>query len=143
MHPPSASLKLCYDCNQWLPLDRFWRNKRAKDGLCLYCRDCMTLRMAHLNEPRPHRASERVRLRLLADRKVCSECGQEKTLSRDFYPNPGNTADGYTGACRQCHTARTRRTESKERVRDYGRIWRERNREHYTRYQAAYRARHK
>lgn len=136
-------MKLCYDCDRYLPIDQFWRNRRRPDGRAQYCRACMQRRQSHTNEPRPHRASERVRQRILADRKVCPGCGVEKVLSSDFYPNPGHTADGYTNTCKQCHVAYVHRTENKERVREYGRIWRDRNRDHYTQYQAAYREAHR
>lgn len=33
-------LKHCFRCNQWLPLDNFWKNRAQKDGYCGECKKC-------------------------------------------------------------------------------------------------------
>lgn len=37
-------MKHCPDCDRTLPLTEFTSNKRAKDGLSVYCRGCMSAR---------------------------------------------------------------------------------------------------
>ena len=38
---PEPQMKQCVSCKQWLPLDRFQVNSRAKDGLQSHCKKCM------------------------------------------------------------------------------------------------------
>ena len=33
-------LKKCSRCKEWLPLDKFWKNKACKDGYCGECKNC-------------------------------------------------------------------------------------------------------
>lgn len=130
--------KLCYDCDQQLPLTSFVKNRRMKDGLSLYCRRCMRLRQLHLNPPRPHRASVRVQERIATDRKLCRSCGQVKVLSRDFYPTR-HMSDGYTSFCKPCHQAEKQKTLKP----DTARLWREKNRARLNEYSRQYRLRRK
>lgn len=37
-------MRMCGNCNQLKPITEFSKNKRRKDGLCLYCKQCMNER---------------------------------------------------------------------------------------------------
>lgn len=37
----TTKTKRCAKCNQELPVTEFWRDRRARDGLNCYCKDCM------------------------------------------------------------------------------------------------------
>lgn len=37
-------IRLCGSCKEYKSIDMFSKNKRRKDGLCLYCKQCMNIR---------------------------------------------------------------------------------------------------
>lgn len=37
----TIKLKKCAKCNQELPVTDFWKDRRARDGLNCYCKECM------------------------------------------------------------------------------------------------------
>ena len=43
-----TELKHCKDCNEWLPLDRYYEDKSFWDGLHQYCSICCAVRAAAL-----------------------------------------------------------------------------------------------
>lgn len=43
---PKMQLKTCPDCRAAKPLQEFNKNKRTRDGLCVYCRQCISARNA-------------------------------------------------------------------------------------------------
>jgi len=47
------SIKVCNDCKQELPLDRFSKNKSRSDELNTYCKECVRVRRTKFNESNP------------------------------------------------------------------------------------------
>lgn len=42
--------RFCGSCNEYKPVEMFSRNKRRKDGLCVYCKQCMSERYSKYRE---------------------------------------------------------------------------------------------
>ena len=64
-------MKQCTSCKEWKPFKCFWENKRNRDGFCVYCKQCATLRhRAWLkSQTRAARAQEAHRTALAARAK--------------------------------------------------------------------------
>lgn len=105
--------KICYSCKQEKPVECFSRKKNTKDGLNIYCKECVSIqskkyREAHkeaINERKradywksKERAEERTAEQLLEGTRICTRCGIEKPLSE--YGKRGN--GGFYSQCKSC-----------------------------------------
>lgn len=102
-------LRIYSSCNEERPLEGFYRDGRAKDGLHSYCKTCIS-----------HRAAERYRRRKLGlpglrpssnvpqGHKRCPACSGVKPTG-DF-PRNRSTRDGRGSYCKPCHNAKTKAT---------------------------------
>ena len=63
--------------------------------------------------------------------KICTQCGQEKPKTNEYFLKLERGIDGLRGACRECVKARRRRhyQQNKEKVVAWNRGWRKRNSE--------------
>lgn len=95
-----VSTKTCYKCKQNKPLVGFGKNKNTKDGLQVYCKDCV--RQGNRDYYRQHRA-ERIASTQTAVRRLkkevisayggrCQCCGEEELtfLAIDHENGGGN-----------------------------------------------------
>jgi hypothetical protein len=108
---PPEGYKLCCRCSQVLATDRFTKNRRKRDGLEPWCRDCERARKGakpRWVDPAPEGF------------KTCARCSEVKPLDA-FYQERWSWGRGVTGSCRQClnaaHAARRRKQGIAERPR--------------------------
>ena len=47
--------KICHCCEQEMPVSEFPKNKRSKDGLNIYCKECQNAKMRENRRRRNHR----------------------------------------------------------------------------------------
>jgi Recombination endonuclease VII len=110
----SGELKYCPDCRQDLPIDRFHKNARQKDGLGFYCADCANMRQLASRRARlgPRRIRTKPKDLAVPDgHKWCPECGEVKPLSA--FPRNRSMPSGYMTYCKPCHNAIGRRDKEK------------------------------
>lgn len=85
-----SDLKRCPGCKQEKCINRFTKNKRKKDGLSSYCKQCeKEQRLVKKNKPK-----------IIPNSKVCSNCNLEKD-SCEFHLNNLST-DGLYSYCKKC-----------------------------------------
>lgn len=104
----------CSVCHDTKLLGEFYPDKRKPDGASYVCRDCG--RKASLARGDAKRGGPTIRRMLPAveaSNKRCSECLEVKPLA-EFYSHK-TTADGASGACRDCTKARTLRNSDAKR----------------------------
>jgi hypothetical protein len=92
--------KVCKDCKENKPINEFYKDQRRKDGHSPRCRECE--HNYRSNENREKRKKETDRRKKLFEQgiKVCSKCGQDKSLS-DFY-HQNKLRSGHDSWCKSC-----------------------------------------
>lgn len=101
--------KRCPDCQQQLPLDAFTSDKRRKDGLSFYCRNCARIRLRISHDKRrggPPRHRYPRDIDVPAGCKWCPDCDQ--VLPNEEFSRNRNTKTGLNTYCKPCHNARSR-----------------------------------
>ncbi len=96
--------KWCPDCRHDLPIDKFTKNRRMRDGHSFYCIDCQRIRQATSRERRRAPGQRRYRTapaRVPDGHKWCPECGEIKAIEQ-FARNAASPS-GYGSYCRPCH----------------------------------------
>jgi len=110
--------KACAHCNKVKPLAEFTPDTRMRDGRHSWCRVCNTKRdreaawskkgIPESDWPRLHREVDRQqRMRELAAQhglKYCADC--DMCLGRGFFYRNSGSADGLSGRCKACQSAR-------------------------------------
>jgi hypothetical protein len=104
--------KKCCRCGQNKKLNKFWKCKKAKDGLNSRCAECSLLKndekrvkQSLLNkqlkeeEKLKLKKEKELRVSLIIDKK-CFKCGETKLVD-DFYKND-DSKDGYFNNCKKC-----------------------------------------
>jgi hypothetical protein len=147
-------LKVCTDCGLPQPLSDFGPEKRHRDGLKHWCKSCLAARMrrrrdaARAADPqRNARLAEQRRLEL-AEAKVCTGCGSEKSYA-DFAKSK-ESPGGLDPRCKDCNNrymrdfyardlenrrtisrekSRARWLEAHDQVLEYHRAWQRANRD--------------
>lgn len=100
------------DCGEQRPLGDFHHNKRGRDGLSRYCKECHNERtLASYHRRRAGLPSPTDIARLPAEVKRCPDCYEVKLLA-DF-PRHASARDGRGSYCKPCHNARTRATRQR------------------------------
>ncbi|MFA5715611.1 MAG: hypothetical protein WC998_07720, partial [Candidatus Paceibacterota bacterium] len=90
--------KTCRKCGVKKDISEFTKNKRSKDGISLYCREC-TMEYQESNHPNmKHRAPKSK----LPGMKTCSSCRIEKPI--DAFSKSKNMSDGLSSWCKACVT---------------------------------------
>ncbi len=71
-------MKVCKRCNQKKPLTEFWKNKTTRDGLQLYCKDCVRKynKESYRRHPSRHIAKAKIQQQLLK-REILTAYGGE------------------------------------------------------------------
>jgi len=103
--------KLCSRCKQWKYYSDFYKDKKTKDGLMFWCKECESKRTEHkrrsnkkyLRYEDRHRTVKRIK------QKLCAKCSIWKVES-DFSKNRSNR-DGLNSWCKEC----TRKATDKNR----------------------------
>jgi len=88
--------KLCKKCNTLKPVEYFSKNKRSKDGLDLYCKECNNIRSSINSKKEQHIADWLTYKKL----KKCSHCG--KYLSFNLFHKKINGTNGVGTECKNC-----------------------------------------
>lgn len=97
--------KKCSKCGRDLPLDMYFKDKRYRDGLYSYCRDCHAeLTRRNYYEKRMRGYNKELTYDPKTVKKFCSSCGQWLGLEH-FYNAPGLTY-GASTYCRRCTRAK-------------------------------------
>jgi hypothetical protein len=128
-------MKRCGKCGDTKPHSEFHKQKRNRDGLHSYCKECAKAGeraryAADTPEKAQERAARRAEKKALAEQgmKSCLDCKEVKPFD-EFYPDKTNR-DGLHSYCRTCEAARVRASQKKypEKVRARGRKGRARRR---------------
>lgn len=109
-----SSTKLCPDCRKELSLDSFTHNRRQRDGLSFYCRECANKRQMASRRARlgPPKTRNRQGPRDVPDgAKWCPECDGVKSL--EDFPRNRSAKSGYGTYCKPCHNRITREDKEK------------------------------
>ena len=107
----NTTYKVCKKCQRVKAASEFYRNPKMADGLYPRCKACMKADRNALNHKR---ANERRREKLIEEgaTKVCSKCGQEKSVE-DFNKN-SRKKDGLSDVCTECVQAARKATMQKK-----------------------------
>lgn len=97
--------KKCPECNQFLPISEFNRNKSRKDGLTCYCRKCIARKSREY-------MSRWVDYRLLFIDIECTRC--HRFLPSSMFNKRKRKKSGLSSICRDCDS--TRNKEYREKV---------------------------
>jgi hypothetical protein len=94
--------KLCGRCKQWKYESDFYRNRRLKDGLSLWCKECKSKRLEHKRKKvrRNLRYEDRHRTVDGVKEKFCRKCGKWKK-ENEYYKHR-SSRDGLDDRCKQC-----------------------------------------
>jgi len=134
----TMATKRCSRCKQEKPVTEFNKNRRAKDGLYYYCREC---HRAHLREYRTKNAARNPDEVPIPPEKRCPGCGVTRPSS-EWHRNRAHP-DGLEVYCKPCRSERVAkyRAENPEKVREDNRRWKKANpdkhREHVSRWRKA------
>lgn len=102
-------MKWCPDCKRELPESVFTRNRRMKDGLAFYCRDCASVRLLASKRHRlgpPRTRHSRGPKNVPLGYKWCPEC--DKVKPTDLFPRNRAQRSGIGSYCKPCHNRITR-----------------------------------
>lgn len=90
--------KRCPKCKRILPatLEIFYGHRSRKDGLKVYCKECMNA---------PYRKPS---IEVPEGMKRCSQCMQCKPATADFFVRSNKIKDGWEGRCKGCQHANWR-----------------------------------
>jgi hypothetical protein len=122
--------KICRVCKEILPLSKFTKNTRARDGYCSRCKRCTIAYYESLEEKKAILAG-------VSTTKICTKCRIEKPLD-SFYKNK-RCADGRAPTCKDCFAfdaAERWRAEPRppEINRKKNKEWRDANKEYVKEY---------
>ena len=112
--------KLCCRCSKWKDKSHFYGNRRLKDGLDLYCKECVTKYARKCYEQKRQgarrnlRYQNRHRVVNRVKQKLCSKCGKWKAES-EFYKD-SSRKDGLTARCRKCSYKATNKVRKKRQL---------------------------
>jgi len=118
MYVSGKEMKTCRKCNELLPLDEYWNNKRNKDGKNSYCIACCKKKWNEKpGRPRKGRAEY-----VPPTEKFCKGCDQTLPASSfDARPERGN-GQALRARCKQCsakaHDAWREKNPGASRVRN-------------------------
>lgn len=90
-------MKQCPCCKQYKNRDDFHKHKIRKDGLQIYCKDCLNYKIKQSRSKNPKLTSQRSKADLLYIRHIlnkiksyngCARCGEKEAICLDFHhPN--------------------------------------------------------
>lgn len=110
-------MKRCSRCGETKPHSEFHKQKRNRDGLHSYCKECQKAanrawRAADTPEKAQERAAQKAEKKALAGRgmRQCADCNEVKPHSE--FSN-GSNPDGLHSYCRTCEAARVRASRKK------------------------------
>ena len=94
--------KLCSHCKQWKYYSEFYKNRRSKDGLSCWCRECENKRFGHKRKGMRTnlRCEDRHKVNEGIKQKFCRKCSKWKA-ENEFYKNRSNR-DGLNDRCKKC-----------------------------------------
>ncbi len=94
--------KLCSRCKQWKYESEFYKGRRSRDGLSLWCKECQSKRLERKRKGarRNVRHEDRHRVVEGIKQKSCRKCKRWKNES-EFYKSRSRK-DGLTGRCKKC-----------------------------------------
>ena len=111
-------MKRCSRCGETKPHSEFHKQKRNRDGLRSYCKECQKAanrawRAADTPEKAQERAAQKAEKKALAERgmKPCLDCNEVKPFG-EFSPDK-RTRDGLQPYCRSCQYARSKAFQKK------------------------------
>lgn len=107
----NVTYKVCRECLEVKPASEFYKRKENKDGLFHSCKACMDKRTNRNNHKKQ---AERRREKLIAEgaTKVCSRCGEEKTV--DHFVKNVKSKDGVADICKECRAEAAKATRQKK-----------------------------
>ncbi|MFF0462159.1 endonuclease VII domain-containing protein [Streptomyces mexicanus] len=120
-----SDAKHCTKCKRELPLAAFARDRHRRDGLQVYCRECVAeYSAAHYRRRREAIGKPvRERVEVPAGHKFCRTCGEVKPHS-EWHRN-ASASDGLSTRCKACRAVQGRQGHLK---RQYGLTEAERDR---------------
>lgn len=103
---------MCSSCKEEKELDLFGKNKRCKDGLNVYCRECAN-----------YKCRQYIPIKIERQSKTCACCCKEKTID-EFIKNI-RKPDGHHCYCRECtaNHYRLRRNDPEKWGRQLTKAW--------------------
>ena len=107
-------MKRCGKCGETKPHSEFYKDKRARDGLMSYCKECAKAAARAWYETKyPDKVKKTAERKALAEQgqKPCSGCDEVKPV--DEFGKNKSTSDGLQDYCRTCSYARTRASRKK------------------------------
>lgn len=110
-------MKICKKCNQEKPLEQYNKNKQKKDGIEIYCRECIFIKNQKYYTPFiPLPCLDPI------NNKTCCRCEIEKP--RIEYSKCYKNQDGYLSYCKQCNNVSRNNSEwYKNQYNDYKKQW--------------------
>ena len=90
--------KICTKCKKELPLDKFAKYKRSKNGLAACCKDCMNTlsRISYAKNAKQYPKDRNV----ISNTKICTKC--KKELPLDKFGKQRQHKDGLASWCKAC-----------------------------------------
>jgi hypothetical protein len=107
-------MKRCRDCGLEKPTLEFAPDRRRRDGLTSYCRECFAVRYRQHRERKAAKEGRSITTRRVAPqgKKWCPACEAFKSL--DEFGRNKSSRDGLTAYCKPCHNRIGR--EAKQRL---------------------------
>ncbi|MGV9356103.1 endonuclease VII domain-containing protein [Streptomyces misionensis] len=107
--------KECGKCGRDLPLAAFARDRNRRDGLQVYCRECVAAYSAAHYRRRREAMGKTVREKVSVEpgHKRCPQCGQVKPHAE--WERNKSSSDGWASYCRTCRAGRNRAAYFKRR----------------------------
>jgi len=87
-------MKICQKCNQDKPLTQYNKNKSKKDGLDIYCKECV------IENSKKYRPERIILLPQDPNNKICVKCSEEKPKTE--FTIMTKQSDGLNTYCRSC-----------------------------------------
>lgn len=97
--PSDLTEKRCGGCQQTLPIEQFWKDKRRKDGYRVYCKRCFIDKTAPDRARFLAKSIDKAATGVVTE-KACSVC--KRTLPLYEYPKSNSHAYGVNPKCREC-----------------------------------------
>lgn len=105
--------KVCSICGQELPVDKFYVNKKKKDGYSPACKSCFSYR--EKEELQRQRRKKKIALQAEVGEgyKICSHC--ERILPLSQFNKCKNNKDGLETYCKECRYKKNQASKAKKK----------------------------
>jgi cytochrome c553 len=93
-----VTTKICTCCKQEKDSDQFNKEERIKDGLSIYCKDCIKEK----RKERRRKNKQKLKSIIPTGTKICNKCHEEKDVKE--FNKDYSSIDGLNRWCKQCQS---------------------------------------